>query len=83
MSMDGLHVLKICEALIKRHHDCDAHDHEPEREPQCLICDCTDACGCPEGCSWIAVNGIGGGICSVCADVIGAAVSPRRKKAKR
>ena len=36
---------------------------------QCVVCGCTDAEACPEGCSWIVVNRFAGkGVCSNCAE---------------
>jgi hypothetical protein len=32
----------------------------------CRMCGCTDQCGCPEGCSWVAAD-----VCSSCDDRIG------------
>lgn len=32
----------------------------------CRVCGCTDACACPEGCSWVEP-----GLCSLCADANG------------
>jgi hypothetical protein len=40
-----------------------------EREATCVGCGCTDACGCQEGCTWLAVNrATATGVCSNCGE---------------
>jgi hypothetical protein len=48
---------------------------EPKGKEECVICGCTQAWGCPEGCSWIVdpheeIGKLGRGLCDVCLDRI-------------
>lgn len=40
-------------------------------QARCVKCGCTDEEGCPEGCTWLAVDRrIGEGVCSCCGDAL-------------